>query len=136
MTLAHRPALLSAARRVLGAGLMLASTWAAALTLKPYSAEELDALQKGGKPVTVHFHADWCSTCKSQERSLDAMKSDPALKDMTVLIADYDKEKDLRKALKVRSQSIMVVYKGTQEVWRVTGQTQPHDLKAAFSKAL
>jgi thioredoxin 1 len=127
---------LRTAQAVMATTLLWAAGWAQALTLAPYSADELGKLQQAGKPVAVHFHAEWCSTCKSQERSLDSMKSDPALNDMTVLVADYDKEKELRKALKVRSQSIMVVYKGSQEVWRVTGQTQPHDLKAAFAKAL
>lgn len=120
----------------LAASLMVASTWAAALQLQPYSAADLSALQQQGKPVAVHFHADWCSTCVSQAKSLETLKTDPQLQDMTVLVADYDQEKDLRKRLKVRSQSIMVVYKGAQEVTRVNGQTRAADLKAAFSKAL
>lgn len=113
-----------------------AASWAHALSIQPYSAEALAQLQEAGKPVVVHFHADWCSTCKSQERSLQTMQNDPALAAVTVLVANYDQEKELRRALKVRSQSMMVVFKGKQEVWRVTGQTQPHDLKAAFAKAL
>lgn len=120
----------------LAASLMTLSAWASALELKPFSATELSAQQQQGKPVAVHFHADWCSTCVAQAKSLEALKADPQLKGMTVLIADHDKEKDLRKSLKVRSQSIMVVYKGTQEVARVAGQTQPNDIKAAFVKAL
>jgi len=86
--------------------------------------------------VVVHFHADWCSTCVAQAKSLEALKADPQLKSVTVLIADYDKEKELRKTMKIRSQSVMVVFKGPQEVTRLAGQTQAADIKAAFLKAL
>lgn len=122
-------------RTLIGAALMTASALALALTVKPYSAAELASLQQAGQSVAVHFHADWCSTCKNQARALDELKADPQLQAMTVLVADYDNEKDLRKSLKVRSQSVMVVYKGSQEVTRVNGQTRAADIKAEFAKA-
>lgn len=116
--------------------LITLSTWASALELKPFSAAALGALQQQGKPVAVHFHADWCSTCVNQAKALETLKSDPRLQGMTVLVANYDDEKDLRKSMKVRSQSVMVVFKGAQEVTRVNGQTRANDIKAAFVKAL
>ena len=117
-------------------GLLAITTWANALELKPYSASALGAMQQEGKPVVVHFHADWCSTCVAQAKSLEALKADPQLKAVTVLVADYDKEKELRKSMKIRSQSVMVVFKGPQEVTRLAGQSQASDIKAAFLKAL
>jgi thiol-disulfide isomerase/thioredoxin len=117
-------------------GLLAMATWANALELKPFSQSELSAVQKQGKPVVVHFHADWCSTCVAQSKSLQTLKTDPQLKDITVLVADYDKEKELRKNMKIRSQSVMVVFKGSQEVTRLAGQSQATDIKAAFLKAM
>jgi thioredoxin 1 len=116
--------------------LMLLSSWAAALEQKPFSAAEFNLLQQQGKPLAVHFHADWCSTCVNQARSLDSLQSDPQLQGMTVLVVNYDKEKDLRKSMNVRSQSVMVVFKGTQEVSRMSGKTRASDIKATFVKAL
>lgn len=118
------------------ASLMTVSAWASALELKPFSTTELSAIQQQGKPVAVHFHADWCSTCVGQARSLDSLKADPQLQGMTVLVADYDKERDLRKTMKVRSQSVMVVFKGTQEVGRLAGKTRADDIKDVLVKAL
>ena len=120
----------------LTASLLTVSAWASALELKPFSTAELSAIQQQGKPVAVHFHADWCSTCVGQARSLDSLKADPQLQGMTVLVADYDKERELRQSMKVRSQSVMVVFKGTQEVGRLAGKTRADDIKDALVKAL
>lgn len=125
----------STARALIGATLLTASGWVLALTIKPYSAPELTSLQQSGKPVAVHFHADWCPTCVNQARALDELKADAQLKEVTVLVANYDTEKDLRKSLKVRSQSVFVVYKGAQEVTRINGQTRAAEIKAQLVKA-
>lgn len=123
--------------RALLASLLLGlSTWASALTVKPFSTAELAQLQQAGKPVAVHFHAEWCSTCKVQERSIETLKSDAQISGVTLLVANYDEEKELRRSMKVRSQSVMVVFKGTQEVARLNGQTKAEDIKGVLVKAL
>ena len=58
------------------------------------------------------------------------------MKDVTIFTADYDKEKDLKKALRVSSQSTFVVFKGGKEVARSTGQTNKNDIAETFAKAL
>lgn len=108
---------------------------AQALELQPYSAAALAAAQQAGKPVAVHFHADWCPTCKQQEKALNQLKTEPGL-DITVLVADYDKEKDLKKAMRVRTQSTMVVFKGSEEKGRLAGDTAPDKIRAALKTAL
>ena len=65
---------------------------AQALEIKPYSAEALQAAQAAGQPVAVHFRADWCPTCRAQDKSFVQLKAEKGL-DITVLSADYDKEK-------------------------------------------
>ena len=112
-----------------------AASWAHALDIEAYSPQRLAALQAAGKAVGVHFHAEWCGTCKAQEQSLQTLKAEGALPQVTLLVADYDKEKDLRKTMKVRAQSTLVVFKGSQEVARVGGDTEVPKLKAALAKA-
>jgi thiol-disulfide isomerase/thioredoxin len=115
--------------------LLLAATLAQALTLAPYSAQALAAAQQAGQPVAVHFHADWCPTCKLQEKAFAQLQAQPDLP-ITVLVADYDKEKDLRRAMKVRMQSTLVVFKGEQEKARLAGDTAPDKIRAALAAAL
>ncbi len=117
------------------AGALGAAPFAHALEIKPFTQEALAAAQAAGQPVAVHFHADWCGTCKQQEKVLAQLKTEPGL-DLTLLVADYDKEKDLRRALKVRSQSTMVVFRGKEEKARLGGDTDPAKFRAAFKAAL
>jgi thioredoxin 1 len=122
-------------RTLAATALFAAATVAQALTIAPYSAPALAAAQQAGQPVAVHFHADWCPTCKQQEKALAQLKTEPGL-DITVLVANYDQEKDLRKTMKVRTQSTMVVFKGNEEKARLAGDTAPDKIRAALKAGL
>ena len=122
-------------RALLGAVIAGAATLAQALEVKPFSAETLAAAQAAGKPVAVHFHAEWCGTCKQQEKAIAQLRSETGL-DVLLLVADYDKEKDLRKALRVRSQSTMVVFRGKDERARLAGDTSAEKFRTALRAAL
>jgi thiol-disulfide isomerase/thioredoxin len=115
--------------------LSVAASLAHALDIQPYTPAALSAAQQAGKPVAVHFHAEWCSTCKTQEKALNALKAEKGL-DITVLIANYDEEKDLKKQYKVRSQSVLIVFKGEQEKNRLAGDTDIDKIRAALQAGL
>lgn len=115
--------------------LMSVSGLARALDIQPYSAAALQQAQAAGKPVAVHFHADWCSTCRAQERAFREMKDDPQLKDVLLLVAHYDDERELKAAMKVRAQSVIVVFRGDKETARLGGDTKPAKIKTALLTA-
>ncbi|MEN9315669.1 MAG: hypothetical protein RIS35_2062 [Pseudomonadota bacterium] len=108
---------------------------AQALTIQPFTPQALTEAQQAGKPVAVHFHADWCGTCVQQEKAFRQLSSESGL-DLTLLVADYDKEKDLRRQMKVRSQSTVVVFRGVEEKARSGGDTSPDRLRAVLKSAL
>ena len=116
--------------------LMSVSGLARALDIQPYSAAALQQAQAAGKPVAVHFHADWCSTCRAQEQVFKRLQGDPQLKSITLLVANYDDERDLKKAMNVRAQSVVVIFKGSKETARIGGETKTEKLKAALLTAL
>ena len=123
-------------KALLISALTFAASQACALNIAPYSAEALKGAQAAGKPVALHFHATWCGTCRAQERAFQGMKDAPELKDVTLLVVDYDAEKPLRKTLNVRSQSTVIVYKGDKQTAMVAGETEPAALQRALKSAL
>jgi thiol-disulfide isomerase/thioredoxin len=118
------------------AALLLVTTFAHALQIVPYTPEKHAALQQAGQPHALHFHADWCGTCIEQERALEKLKGDKSLASVTLMVVDYDKNKPLRKQLKVAMQSTFVVFKGQNEVARNGGETQANVIKSLLAKAL
>ncbi len=115
--------------------LVLAAGPVRALDIQPYSQEALQGAQTAGKPVALHFHADWCSTCRVQERAFRDLKDDPQLKGISLLVVDYDNERALKRSLKVRSQSVIVVFQGDRETARLGGETRPDRIKTALLTA-
>ena len=121
--------------RIIAAALLLTASAASfALDIKPYSAQALSAEQQAGKPVTLHFHADWCPTCRAQDKVLQQWKGDASVPG-TLLVVDYDKEKELKKQLGVRTQSTLIAYNGVVEKARLAGETDADKLRAALLSA-
>lgn len=102
----------------------------------PFDQKGFDALRAAGKPVVVHTHAQWCGTCKKQARLVTPMLAESEFKDLTLMRADYDKEDALLKSLKVSTKSTFLVFKGSAEVGRSTGDTDKDRIAALFRKAL
>ena len=123
------------AKIILATVLLGSAALAHALDIKPYSAATLAEAQQAGKPVALHFHADWCPTCKAQAAVLQQLKAEPGL-DLTVLVANYDTEKDLKKRFNVRGQSTLVALHGNKETGRLIGETSAAALSATLKSAL
>ncbi|TXT28854.1 MAG: hypothetical protein FD131_2797 [Rhodocyclaceae bacterium] len=114
-----------------GLALSAAASLAVALDIQPYSPESLAAKQKAGEAVALHFHADWCPTCRAQEKVFNGWKGDATVPG-TLLIVNYDKERELKRQLGVRTQSTVIVYKGNKETGRLAGETDPAPLRAVL----
>ncbi len=115
--------------KLIAASTVLLST-AAFSAGQPISAADLADIEKQGKSAVISTHADWCSTCKTQDKVLAVFMKDPEYKNVVFYQVDYDNQKDLLKTLKVRTQSTIIVYKSGKEVARATGDTK----EAALSK--
>jgi thioredoxin 1 len=122
-------------RLIVSSLLLGAASLVHAFEVKPYSAQALAAAEKAGQPVALHFHADWCPTCRAQDKTLLSMKDEKGL-DLAILTVNYDTEKELKKRFNVRTQSTMVVLKGTKEVARLAGDTNADAIRGVLKAAL
>ena len=103
---------------------------------EPYTQGKLDALNNAGKPGLVFIYADWCPTCRAQEKILGEILPTNEFKGITTLRVDFDAQQALVKAFGVRHQSTLIVFKGGKEVARMTGETDRERIAKLLRKAL
>jgi thiol-disulfide isomerase/thioredoxin len=113
----------------------------------PYTKERLQALQASGdKPILVFINANWCPIC-AKERPIVAkliganvggkqFDGDPALMGMDCIYIDFDAQRDAWRSFGATEQSTLIVFRGTTEVGRAVGMTNPDDIKALLLKAV
>ena len=112
----------------------LASTW---LDYKPGLIQsELNQ----GKTVFVDFAADWCSTCKRQERVINTLvEENPNYKNaMSFVRVDWDdyKKHDVTTSRKIPRRSTLLLLRADEELGRIVAGTATQDIKALMDKAL
>ncbi len=104
-----------------------------ALDITPYSPQLFQAKQHAGERVSLHFYAPWCPTCRAQEKIFKTFQGDASIPG-TLLVADYDRERDLKREMSVRSQATLVVFQGKSQIVRSAGVTDPEQLRAELTK--
>jgi thioredoxin len=103
---------------------------------EPFSQTRLDALNRSGQPVLVAIHADWCSTCKTQEKILQELLPQPEFKRITMLRMDFDRQKEAVRSFGVRYQSTLIVFRDGREVGRSTADQSPVRIAELLRRSL
>lgn len=123
---------------------------AAAATLAPiagHAAETLDytpGLVKerlaAGETVFIDFKADWCTTCRAQERVIGALRAENPDYDAAITFINVDWDEYGRGALvqelNIPRRSTLVVMKGDEELGRVVARTSRGDIQALMDLGL
>ncbi len=93
-----------------------------------------------GETVFLDFKADWCTTCRAQERVLTELKAaNPAYeKAISFVNVDWDsyKNAELTRARKIPRRSTLVVLKGNKELGRLVADTSPANIRKLMDRAL
>ena len=121
-------------RSFLLAGFLVFATvpaWAAV----PYTQSAFEKSEQEGKPILVQITASWCPTCARQRPILGELEKLPEFKDLVVYNVDFDSQKDIVRAMGAQMQSTLVVFHGSAEKGRSTGDTGQASIKALLEKA-
>ena len=121
---------------ILIAALGLWAGAAMAADFVPYTAEQFSALN--GKPgeVVVDVHATWCSTCAAQQAALKTLLDTDKYKKVTVLVVDFDAQKDVMSKFGVSQRSTLIVFRQGKEKIRATGVTSPGQIAPLLDTGL
>ncbi|MFN4058149.1 MAG: thioredoxin family protein [Roseinatronobacter sp.] len=113
------------------------TTQAAIQAYTPGLAEEA---MRAGKRVVLIFGADWCSTCRRQERIMaDLRAANPSYdRDLTLIRVDWDTHGTgaLSRSLNVPRRSTLIALKGETELARIVAGTREAEIKALLDRAL
>jgi thioredoxin 1 len=104
-------------------------TWAG----QPFDAKAFQSAQAAEKAVLVDVTASWCPTCRQQRPIVEQIEKERP--DLVVYEVDFDRAKDVLKQFRVQYQSTLIVFRGTKEVARSTGETDPALIQAMIAKA-
>lgn len=100
---------------------------------EPFDAKAFEAAQAAQKSILIDVVAPWCPTCKQQRPIVQEIeKQHPEL---VVYEVDFDTAKDVLKRLRVQYQSTLIVFKGSSELARSTGETDPAAIRSLIAKA-
>lgn len=114
--------------------LVIAISAVSALAAEAYTDAKFIAAQKAGKSILVDVPARWCPTCRVQRPIIESIQK--GRPDLVVYEVDFDTSKNTLRKFDVKYQSTLIVFKGTSELGRSTGETDPSRIRAMVAKSL
>ena len=123
---------------------------AAAISLTPitalaaenvtYEPGVIDAALAEGKTVFVDYSATWCSTCKRQERVIEALRAADPKYDaaITFVKVDWDTymSHEVTTSRNIPRRSTLIVLRGKDELGRVVAGTSQEAIKKLMDAGL
>jgi len=105
-----------------------------------YTPGAVEAALEQGKTVLVDYSATWCSTCKRQERVINALRaSDPSYDEkLTFIKVDWDtyKSHEVTAFRNIPRRSTLIVLRGEEELGRIVAGTSESQIKALMDTGL
>lgn len=107
---------------------------------QPYTPGLAEEAMARGDRIVLMFSADWCSTCRRQERIINALRAaDPRIDaELTVIRIDWDQfgNGELSRRFAVPRRSTLIALRGERELDRIVAGTGEGAIRALFHRAL
>lgn len=129
-------------RHVLALALAAAAAPYAALAgdFVDYKPGVIESALEDGKTVFVDYSATWCSTCKRQERVINALRAEDPAYDaaMTFVKVDWDtyKNHEITVFREIPRRSTLIVLRGDDELGRLVAGTSKSQIKGLMDQGL
>lgn len=105
-----------------------------------YSPGLVEERLAAGETVFLDFKADWCTTCRAQERVIGALRGENPAYDSAITFINVDWDEfgrgELAQELNIPRRSTLVVMRGEAELGRVVARTSRSDIQALMDLAL
>jgi thioredoxin 1 len=107
-----------------------------AADFQKFTPAAFEQAQKAGKPILIEIHADWCPTCKAQKPAIKEITAADKFKAVTIFEIDFDGQKDAVKSFNARTQSTLIMFKGTVETARSVGESKTSSIAKLIETGL
>lgn len=94
---------------------------------------------KEGKTVFIDYATHWCTTCASQERTINALRSENAdYNQMLFVRVDWDiySGDEISTKYRIPRRSTLIVLSGDKELGRIVAGTSKSQIKALMDEGL
>ena len=99
-----------------------------------FSIETLEKAKTTGKTIVINSYEIWCGTCSKQTKILD--QAEKEFNEIIFLSYEQSKNKDIAKKLGIKHWTTIVIYKGSNEIYRIIGQTDKETIYSAIKKGI
>ena len=99
-----------------------------------FSIDIFENAKASGKTIVVNSYEVWCGTCNKQTKILN--QAEKEFKDIIFLSYEQSKNKEIAQLLGIKFWTTIVVYKGNNEITRITGQTDKEIIYSAILKGI
>ena len=99
------------------------------LIFRKFDLQLFEMAQKQGRSILLIFSKFDCPGCRTQAPTLAKILKDPEYKNIEIFQIDYLKQTDLNKKFNAPGWTLLVGFKGTNEVQRAPGLKQPSHLR-------
>jgi len=99
-----------------------------------FSIEIFEKAKASGKTIVINSYEVWCGTCSAQIKILN--QAEKEFKEIIFLSYEQSKNKDIAKKLNIKHWTTIVVYRGSNEVSRIIGQTKKEIIYSAIKEGI